>query len=113
MPERASTRTPNERRPRWKMRPCLVFLALRWIPPILRVVVHLELPIDLRHHAISRHVGDEPGDFSGKVIALLPHHSNSLVAARTKFRAYVVAFCLLAHVKDLELDNRHLVDDRA
>ena len=50
-----------------------------------RVVVHLELPVDLRHHATRRDVPEQLAHFRGEVVALRLQDGHALEAARAEF----------------------------
>src|SRR5687768_13219064 len=88
-------------------------LALCRAAPVLRIVVHLELTIDLRDDAAGGYVGREPGELLRQVVALFAHDLETRFAAFAKVGSDVVAGRLLSHVIDLQLDDRDLIDERA
>src|SRR5437763_12802502 len=108
--------TPYARRPRSTGVSCArerLAALCRCAAPVLRIVVHLELAVDLRNEARARHVSDEGRDLRRQIVPLLAHDDQLPFAADTELVRHVATIPLLAHVIDLELDDRNLVDEGA
>lgn len=77
---------------------------------ILRVVVHLVLTINLRPRATGRDFIHEMRELVGKIVALPRENRQPLLALVAKGGVCIFPTRLLAHVKDLQLDNAEFID---